>query len=244
MACRLHSLLPEAALEYSSSLSDDILGFLSLLREVLQDWLQRVNDAYQKLKDTAKNSESQSAKTKTAQRLIHISAVIRSTFHVDPDTLTQVLETGENLALFLKCGFLIQKYSPAKTDHLPMELRLIVERDDTRTAINLPIIRRLSKSVKSGLSSAIQMLWSKFATERHWEDIESKPEYIFTSTPCDTDKQSIYVHVNLRDGQLLFNGKPLGILPRSITRSITYDTLFPDSVRNYLTGLVITLIDP
>ena len=74
-----------------------------------------------------------------------------------------------------------------------------------------------------GVDHAVQMVWPQYrSSTRGWSPQSPNSEWLVTEDRCLQT-----VHVNLLDGSVLVDGKPIGNkLPKDVTQDSTYNKLF------------------
>ena len=84
-----------------------------------------------------------------------------------------------------------------------------------------------------GVDRAIQLVWPGFRPGlRRWESLQPpNSRWLVCETAATRDRDSQLVHVNMLDGSLLVDGKPISVgskLPSVVTRDSMYLDLFGD----------------
>ena len=70
-----------------------------------------------------------------------------------------------------------------------------------------------------GIDCAIQLVWPGFRPGlRRWESLQPpNSRWLMCETPATRDRDSRLVHVNLLDGSLLVDGKPVSVGGKSLS---------------------------
>ena len=157
------------------------------------------------------------------------AAICRSTFDVDPSQIPNLLVSAQDVNILVFCAIVIHDHTPSNVSSLPAYSQLLLDRD-----------RRLSLALESfvgdliqgdpsdaGINSAISLVWADYRPASKWTPFPSPNSRWFSCKTLQTDKQRAQkVCLNLLDGSLLVDGKPLGRLPAEITKQQMYNMIF------------------
>jgi hypothetical protein len=90
-----------------------------------------------------------------------------------------------------------------------------------------PTLSKRIKDNRAGLDQAISSLWSAFYVGTKWRHHSSPNDrWLCCETQSRQGSAAQRVDLNLLDGCLLIDGKPLGRLPQEITSHPTYARIF------------------
>ena len=208
---------------------------LRLLRDVRRKTLVWVQELAYNLIQAPTNKERR-------QRLYNMATTCRSTFDVNTSSLCKVLHSAEDVEAVLSCAFFIQATSQVpdlqKCDQPNCRSGHFISSDiDDYSGLLHQRDRRLSVAVEGALRDAIQAdvsdrgidlavhdIWPGYRPgPRRWEPEEHPNSHWLVCTTAGTaDNRSQIVRINLLDGSLLVDGRPLGGLPREIREHSLY----------------------
>lgn len=198
-------------------------GSYALLREVRTVALQWTRELAEKLQ--ASHEEDQVAQYQV--RVCEMAATCRATYDVDPQHVSEVCHTPEDIAILVECAITVHNNTPASFSTAPMELKKLLARD-RRLAHRLE--SHLAQSIeadRTGLDRAIQALWASYRPgAASWKPVEGSSRWLRTRTDLENGQNAQRIHVNLLTGELLIAGKPLGRLPNEMVNSQTYSRIF------------------
>ncbi|KAF8434572.1 hypothetical protein L210DRAFT_3649069 [Boletus edulis BED1] len=154
-----------------------------------------------------------------------MAAVCRSTFDVGSAESHKLLCSAQDIEIALSC---IPTYSQVLLNR-DCRLSLVLE-GSLRNAIE-------ADASDIGVDRAVQMVWPGYRPSPcRWKALESpNSQWLVCETaPTNRDKHSQSVHINLLNGALLVDGRPIGIeLPSAVTSDKGYQSLF--GIRNMAT---------
>ncbi len=157
-------------------------------------------------------------------RLLKAALLCKAIYDVDSEHLRLVMNSNNDLYIWITCSILIRDNSPHNSKDLPTDLRrlkfgdLFLMRKLYKITIQLVIEHR-----NDGLDKAIAKVWSgHHSVPSSWSSLPvPNARWLQART-----KQSQLVLYNTMDGELLVNGKPLGRLPKEFVASEMYQRLF------------------
>ena len=155
------------------------------------------------------------------------AAICRSTFDVDPDLMHSVLSSAEDVDILLSSAILIHDHTPSKVS-CPYS-QLLLDRDRRLSLALEDALRDLiqADSNDEGIDRAIRRIWHDYRPGSVWTPLYiPNSRWVSCTTASTTDQDSQQVHLNLLDGSLLVDGKPLGRLPAQILRHPLYNLIF------------------
>jgi hypothetical protein len=191
--------------------------FLRKARNATLNWLHQLTEKLQV-------EMSENAMSKYQRLICETAAICRSTFDVDQHDLVRLLQSHEDVAVALECAIAIHDNLPPVLQQAPLNEQHLICRD-RRLAHKLE--RRLRECLvqdRRGLDKALLQIWSSYRASSNRCLALPPPNERWTSiwTAQDGDGLAQHVHLNLLDGLLLVNGKPLGRLPRDFVTHPTY----------------------
>ena len=195
-----------------------------------------------------------------------MAAICRSTFDVDLAIMHKLLHSAQDIEIALSCAFLMRTTVPTnfpgKCDPLSAP-DYSIDRDssdpDTPSYSRVLLERecRLSHALEGVLKDAIQAdtpdlgidlvvckSWPGYRPGTHrWQPLGHPNSHWRASQTVETyDRRSQTVHVNLLDGSLLVDGRPIGErLPSAITKHSVYRVIFGD-VRAFAAPTSVTQV--
>ncbi|QRV77955.1 hypothetical protein RhiJN_05970 [Ceratobasidium sp. AG-Ba] len=197
-------------------------SFLCRARKVTYRWLQIITTHLQ-------NAELESQILDYQQRVCEMAVICRSTYDVDEPHMLHLLSAPEDAVALVSCSITLSENRPPKPEGY---LQAMLCRD-----------RRLSFRTLSVLNG--NMKWGSplfdASIAQHWRDYQPGPcgwvalaapnsQWVTTLTAKSSAGISQKVHLNLLDGSLLVNGRPIGRLPHEYVRHPTYTRLFGQKV--------------
>lgn len=190
-------------------------------RAVALAWMHELVDKLQ-----ASHEEDQVAQYQI--RVCEMAATCRATYDVDPQYISQICSTPDDIATFIECAIMVHNNTPANFDTASNELRRLIARDRRLAHRMEPHLARSVTKDRTGLDRAIQSLWSSYRPgTAPWKPLElHNARWWRTQTDEEADQKAQRIHVNLLDGRLLIAGKPLGRLPREMVAHPTYLRIF------------------
>lgn len=204
---------------------DDTVGYAySVLREARQITLKWLNELQIKLQ----NAEIDSDILEYQNRICEMAAICRSTFDVDSRHLHALLKTPEDFGEFIKSFVVLYDNQPSDPSNAPTNLQMYLCRDQRLShKTSLHMLQSLQHNNRI-LCAPISSIWPHYrAGPNGWQPVcTSDHRWVSTTTAVGGKNTSQKVHLNLLDGQLLIDGKPLGRLPRDYVQHPTYIRLF------------------
>lgn len=115
---------------------------------------------------------------------------------------------------------------------IPEYSQLLIERD-RRLSLALEGVLRdviLADASNRGIDLAVRNIWSGYRPGlQRWQPLPHPNSHWLTCQTAATDgRRSQTVHLNLLDGVLLVDGKPIDGLPHAIRKQALYERIFGD----------------
>jgi hypothetical protein len=186
------------------------------VREVTFGWMRQLA---QNLRDSKSEAE-----VKIFQlRVLESGATCRGTYDVDPHHILHLLDSTNDVAILIESAILVHNNTPPNLSTSPLHLQQLLYRDCRLShSLETALFQRISEC-RDGLDHAIACIWAGYRPGTKWLQLSPPNErWIVTTTATESGKQSQNVQLNLLDGQLLINGKPLSRLPAKIVQHQTY----------------------
>ena len=214
----------------NQTVSERALGLLRTVRGKTFSWVQELSA---RLMKTPEDEELRGFLRDTA-------AICRSTFDVDPSMTRKLLHSEEDIKVLLSSAILIHDHTPSKVSDLPVYSQLLLSRDCRLSLALETVVRDLIQTDASdrGIDLAVGWVWPEYRPGSKWASLRNPISRWFScTTASSTDQSSQVVHYNLLDGSLFVNGKPLGRLPKEISRHPLYNLVF-GQVRPVMSNLM------
>ncbi|CUA77983.1 RNA replication protein [Rhizoctonia solani] len=171
-------------------------GFLRKARVVSYDWLIKL---LEKLRKAYLEDDIMGYQ----YRVCEMAIICRETYYVEPSHLDSIMSEPEDYSVLIEASIRLYDNQPPKLKNAPISLQILLCRD-----------RRFTHSIVPNLVGLWQVLP---APSNRW---------IKTITAEDKEGQTQTVHLNLLNGRLLIDAKPIGRLPRQYVEHPTYIRLF------------------
>lgn len=240
----------------SEAISKRTIQLLRNVRGKTFDWVNEL------LYDAIKSPTNKECR----QVLWNMAAICRSTFDVDLAIIHKVLYSAQDIEIALACAFLMRTTVPTNFSSMcdplsapdysidrnssdpdtPGYSRVLLERD-CRLSHTLEGV--LKDAIQAdipdlGIDLAVRKSWPGYRPgTRRWKPLDHpNSHWIACQTGETDDRRSQMVHVNLLDGSLLVDGRPIGErLPSAITEHSVYRVIFGD-VRAFATPTGVTQV--
>ena len=157
------------------------------------------------------------------------AAICRSTFDVDSDLIHSVFSSAEDVDILLSSAILIHNHTPSKVSCLSVYSQLLLDRDHRLSLALEDILRDLIQTDfgDEGIDRAIRRIWHDYRPGSEWTPLHNPDSrWVSCTTASTADQRSQRAYLNLLDGSLLVDGKPLGRLPAEILRHPLYNLIF------------------
>ena len=204
--------------DHDSTPDSQALNLLDVVREKTFSWVLELS---KKLEDA-----SEAEREILRGQLRDAAAICRSTFEVGlANSAKQLLSSPRSLEILLSCAIIIHNNTPAKLDDLSTTSRLLISRD-RRLAWKLEhMVSNTIEERSEGIHFAIRHVWPAYREGDQWAGLEDC-SWFASNTSASPDEQSQEISLNILDGTLLVNGKPLGRLPLNIQKDPLFTTIF------------------
>ena len=225
----------------ASSASEDVSGrAFRLLRSVRRKTLEWTKELAYNLIKAPMNRER-------CRRLCNMAATCQSTFDVGASSLRKVLHSAEDVEALLSCAFFIQATNQvfkAETCNHPNScsgLCIFPSNLCNYSGLHHQRHRRLSVTLEGvlrdviqadvsdrGIDLAVRNIWPGYQPgPQRWKSEEHpNSHWLVSTTAVAVNRPSYIVHINLLDGSLLVDGRPLGGLPHNILEHPVYKQIF------------------
>jgi len=192
------------------------LDLLHMVREKTFSWVLELSG---KLEDA-----SEAEREDLRGRLRDAAAICRSTFEVGSADAKH-LYPSRSLEILLSCAIIIHNNTPAQLDDLSTTSLLLISRD-RRLAWKLErIVSSTIEEGNKGINLAIKHVWPAYREGVQWAGLDACSWFTSNTSPS-RDEQSQEISLDVLDGTLLVNGRPLGRLPLSIQKDPLFTSIF------------------
>ncbi|KAG9125299.1 hypothetical protein FRC07_008195 [Ceratobasidium sp. 392] len=203
----------------------DAYKFLREARRVTFKWLQELLAKLQ-------SAEIPSQVTDYQRRICEMAAICRSTYDVDMPHIPKVFVTTKDYHVAIFCSVTLYDNQPLELSNLPWSLQAQICRDRRFAYKIAPIITKVLTRMPQLLDGAILQLWSSYQPgSLGWTShLEPGSRWVSTVSESSPGRSSQQVFLNLLEGRLLVDGKPLGRLPKEYVAHPTYIRIFGEKV--------------
>ena len=145
-----------------------------------------------------------------------------STFAVSASSFRRVLRSMEDVEALLSCALFARATKDHRDQYTQLHRRLSVAIEEVVKDVVL------SDASDRGIDLAVHNIWPGYQPgPRKWQKEQHPYSHWLVSTTAEiAGRQSQIVRINLLDGSLLVNGRPLGMLPRDIQKHPLYEQVF------------------
>lgn len=204
----------------STQVTAKVYSLLRKARDVAFGWMNLMSKKLRETQDEHKMREFR-------QRLCEVVTTCRSTYDVDSEHIINLISSPQDVAVLVICAIVLYDNTPTTLADIPPELKMLLYRDRRLSHFLEPWLCRRVCEDRIGLDQAITAIWTGYRPGSEWQKLTSPNDrWLASSTRLPNGQISQYVHLNLLEGRLLINGKPLGRLPLSILNNPLYIRLF------------------
>lgn len=161
--------------------------------------------------------------------LLRSAILCKLTFDVDVCYHSRALTTSDDLLYWTTASMIIQGNTPGTDSSLPHSLRLALLHDAKLSqSYHKRLHQLLNTADNGGLDRAISRIWSTFqSTDGSWERlVQRDTRWICKQTLTSSQVEPQKVAYNTLSGELLVDGRPLGLLPRDYTSHPVFMRIF------------------
>jgi hypothetical protein len=180
-----------------------------------------------KLLERLSNTTDDSSRAEIQKSICEMAATCCSTFDASRDHLDNLFLRAKDIHQFLFCATVVQDNLPPLVSPESLHARILLSRHWRLLHGIEEYIRQRVVTDSAGLDSVMQSLWSDYSkTGSRWNALPYLNRRYLSRSFTSTGGQTMFVHINLLDGQLLVNGRLLGRLPKTITEHKTFSRMF------------------
>lgn len=194
--------------------------FLHEARSVTFGWLLELQDKLRDANDITVIADYQN-------RVCEMAAICRSTFDVEPHRIPSLLVNPVDHSMLVKCFIALYDNKPSSLEHSSKHIQALLNYDQRLSHKMLPYLLQELSLDSQIFCRAVSDLWSSYQSyPGGWTELPA-PNTRWISTITASESQiPKRVHLNLLEGCLLIDGKPLNRLPNSYSQHPTYIRLF------------------
>ena len=183
---------------------------LERCRDIASAWVETISDMLAE-------SDSETKINELRHRICDAALACRAAYyHLDWDDIDSDLD----ITKFVYCSILLKQNLPPDSSTSD-GLRFFIAQDFRLSNSIISALHAHIGQRPAGLNNAISKVWSDFQPGLKWKQLARPNDRWLTVSSHSTTYQS-ELHLNLLDGTLLINGKPIKRLPSSITTHPTY----------------------
>ena len=219
------------SLNVDSIIASKALKLILSLRSVALQWTNFLEIDLHEAEDPEQINKIQ-------QRLLRAAILCKMTFDVDIKHIPRIMDTADDLRVWVICCMRVQRNCPQNDALLPNGLRLLLMRDLKVSHSLHRIVGQLIMGDQSvGLNLAVTEVWSSFRPRsRSWNALEFPNDRWLTMQTAESFGCAQLVLYNNLDGELLVDGSPIGRLPTSYICNDLYLRIFGSQVLHTLSA--------
>ncbi|KAF8129798.1 hypothetical protein EV363DRAFT_1219569 [Boletus edulis] len=197
---------------------------IQLLQNVRRKTFSLVHELLYDVRKSSTNVES-------LELLRDIAVVCRSSFDVGGAASYELFHSVQDVEIALSCAMLISTIGPPASSVASTYSETLLSRDHRLSLVLEGSLRDAIEADTSdiGVDRAVQMVWPGYRPSPcRWKPLGSPNScWLVCETAPISNRRSQTVHVNLLDGSLLVDSRPIGTkLPSAVTQDEDYKTLF------------------
>ncbi|QRW06895.1 kinase-like protein [Ceratobasidium sp. AG-Ba] len=199
----------------------DAYKFLRDARNTTFSWLTELSLRLQ-------NAELESQILDYQNHVCEAAAVCRSSYDVDEPHLLKLLSNAEDYIPLICSSVILQDNQPPTLGQASQQLQKLICRDRRLSFKVFPLVTQHLQHRPTLLDGSVSRYWSGYRpSSAGWTVLPgSNSRWITTNTLSSATNPSQQIHIDLLEGVLLINGRPLGRLPRDYVSHSTYVRLF------------------
>ena len=182
-------------------------GALKWCRDIAFAWVETISDMFT-------DTDGETTVSELRHRICDAALACRAAYYLDN------IDSASDITKLVYCSILLKQNLPPDSS-TPDGLRFFISQDLRLSILIISALRARIKRRPKGLNNAITKVWSDFQPCSKWIQLSRPNDGWLTASSHSTTCQST-LHLNLLDGTLLINGKPIKRLPSSITKHPTY----------------------
>ncbi|RYP24740.1 hypothetical protein DL765_000286 [Monosporascus sp. GIB2] len=171
-------------------------------------------------------SDSESERNDLNLRILGMALICARTFDVEPVHFSSIFSFDEASSCYIKASITINNHT-LKEAPLPPLMFISLQSWRRLSYQALPSVSAKINSSRHILDNAIKAFWEAYTPGTPWSPMGKDRDHILKSHSATTTESSrLPVSLNLLDGSLLVNGRPLSRLPKEFQDHPTYTRLF------------------
>ncbi|KAL8715171.1 MAG: hypothetical protein Q9220_001129 [cf. Caloplaca sp. 1 TL-2023] len=207
------------SLNATNDCTSKALDLLQQCRSVVSLWADGLEESLRATTDAGQISIIQSS-------LLKVALLCKMTYNVETRLIPQMFTSSEELQFWTMSSILIHDNTPAADSKLNWELRrLLLANSKLSCSLHQRLKDLLSGPSGSGLDAAVLRRWATFKShDEYWKSNSDRWVHKETSPGVRTKAQTI--SYDKLSGELLVDGRPLGLLPKTYTSHPSFVRLF------------------
>ncbi|KAL8970029.1 MAG: hypothetical protein Q9183_001709 [Haloplaca sp. 2 TL-2023] len=160
--------------------------------------------------------------------LLRVALLCKMTFHAEKNS-AQIMTSSDDVRFWASSSIVVQDNTPGTLSSLPRDLQELLLGDKKITHVFYGRLKHLlTGGSNAGLDHAITRIWSAFRTSAPaWSYLDGREgRWIYKWTLSGLQRASQVVSYNLISGELLIDGRPLGVLPKAYTSNPNFVRIF------------------
>jgi hypothetical protein len=199
---------------------DKAYAIMRDVRMVTFEWMHQLARKLQDSQDEVQVQEFQ-------LRVYEMAATCRGTYDVDPEHAPCLLESSDDVCVFVECAVLLHDNTPPDMKAVSPDICRLIHRDRRLSHSLESLLHERISQRREGLDRAIAAIWAGYRSGYEWQRlVQPNDRWLTSETAVEAGQESQSVQVNLLEGRLLINGKPLGRLPTSFVTNPIYSRIF------------------
>ena len=219
---RILALGPEAGKDNGQTINMKACRVLRKARQIGFSWLRQLL----RLSDDIPYDDHDST-VKFRALVFKCAAICKTTYSVDAEDLSLILQTPEDLQILVQCTIITHDTKPIGRDCMSPLTKLLV---DEMHRLSWEMEANICDLVSChGLDQAVHSAWHGYQREEahEWKFMDTPNErWAWTISTQKEPAATMEVHYNILTGQLLISGSPIKRLPENILEHPTYSRIF------------------
>ncbi|KAL8647212.1 MAG: hypothetical protein Q9210_005690 [Variospora velana] len=200
----------------------EAIGLLRKCRTGVFQWMLGLADA---LRLTTNANRIQNVR----RNLLRVALLCKLTFDTDAEYISEVLTSPADLSVWAFSSMIVHDNTPVAESVLPADVRrLLFCGRKLSHAHHKHLLSLFTTTTNAGLDQAVLKAWSSFNSHDEFWKYHRAPgdRWLCKTTGSGLLGASQTVYYNMLNGQLLVDGRPLGILPKDYTTQVLFVRLF------------------
>ena len=188
-------------------------AILKRAREIAFAWVLVISKLLAK-------ADSEESTNDFGRRLRDAAITCRATYDSSAVHLRRLLHSDSDVMKLIYCSIIVQDHPPPSSSST--ELHASRARDIRLSHFLASTLWEIIQETHSGLDDALTAVWSEYRPGNGWVQLPHPNDRWVTTSTSMMGSHTQSIPLNLLDGTLLINGKPLKRLPSSIVTHPTF----------------------